>query len=96
MDKLRHRTDADGSSSSTNLLQTLLKVENECGRTAFLIACSKADHALVELLVDSEAELQAVDHSGNTATILLASSSPEMDEIVPSIELSPTIFKVCR
>lgn len=77
-----------GSTLSSNLLEA----KDHSGATALLIACKDKDYAMIELLVDSGADVKAVDQNGNTA-ILLSASSPDPDEI-PTNEISPAIFKV--
>lgn len=61
--------------------------------TAFAIACLKKDPALIELLVNSRANIKACDQQeGNTGILLLAISQAE--EVIPTQEFSPAIFKV--
>ena len=74
------------------LLGKLLEAKNENGETSLLIACRNKNFALVELLVESGADVKAVDKDGNTA-ILLAAFSTAPDDI-PHKENSPSIFKV--
>ncbi len=76
------------------LLKKLLEVKDDKGATALLIACHNKDYSLVELLVESGADVRATDLNGNSA-ILLAASGPAPDHI-PSKELSPAIFKVFK
>ena len=76
------------------LLKRLLEAKDDNGATALLIACHNKDYSLVELLVESGADVKATDLNGNTA-ILLAASGPAPDHI-PSKELSPAIFKVFK
>lgn len=74
------------------LLKKLLESKDEIGSTALLIASKNKDYAMVELLVDSGADVKSVDRTGHTAILMAAlSSAPEE---TPSKELSPAIFKV--
>lgn len=75
-----------------SLLARLLEMKDDSGKTALLIACQKKDSSLIELLVQAGADINAIDHDGNSA-VLLAASSLEKDTI-PSKDLSPFIFKV--
>lgn len=70
----------------------LLGARNRSGSTALLIASNNKDYAMVELLVESGADVQAADRDGNTVIHLVA-SSPAPDKI-PHEEDSPAVFKV--
>ena len=76
----------DGSLLSSKLLEA----KNEYGTTSLLIACLNRDYAVIELLVESGADVKAVDPDGNTS-ILLSAYSPVTEEI-PTQEFSPAIF----
>ncbi len=78
--------------SSLNLTSQLLEQKNETGKTALLMACQKKNFALIELLVNAGADVNAVDQDGNTA-ILLVACCPFKDAI-PCKDVSPAIFKV--
>ena len=69
-----------------------LEARNESGKTAFLIASQKKDCALIELLVEAGADVNAADQDGNSA-ILLAAYCPFKD-VIPPKDVSPAIFKV--
>ena len=77
------------------LLEKLLEARDESGMTALLIASQVQDYAIVELLVEAGADVNATDKHGNTAIILVASSQDENSSI-PSKERSPTIYRVCK
>ena len=79
---------ADGSTLSGNLIEA----KNDSGTTALLMASFNKDYPMVELLVDSGADVKSVDQDGNTAIFHTISSSSQ-DEI-PTKETSPAIFKV--
>jgi len=72
--------------------EKLIDVPRLDGRTALLLACQKKNCAAIELLVESGADIMAVDNEGNTALILVA-SSPDEDQI-PTKELSPILYEV--
>ncbi len=88
MDSSKNKVLPDGSS----LLKKLLEVKNELGMTALLIACQFKNHALIELLVQAGADLNAVDHKCQTAILLVAISSAA--EEITTMDLAPAIFKV--
>ncbi len=81
------------TSDKLSLLGKLLEARNESGMTALLISCQCQDYAIVELLVEAGADVNATDQYGNTATILAASSQDKKMPI-PAKELSPTICQV--
>ena len=84
----------DKSSSAPDdiLLSRLLEAKNESGKTAFLIASQKKDCALIELLVEAGADVNAADQEGNTAILLMAYCP--IKDVTPSKTISPAIFKV--
>lgn len=79
----------DGSS----LLTKLLEMPNGSGMTAFAIACHHKDPALIELLVNSGANIKACDQQEGSTGILLVATS-QVEEVIPTKELSPAIFEV--
>ena len=79
----------------SNLGSSLLEIQNKHGHSALLIACHQKNYAVVELLVEAGANIQAVDFDGNTALILAVSFAYEaVVQSVPLQELSPSIFQV--
>lgn len=88
VDRSKNKILSDGWS----LLKKLLQVKNELGMTALFIACELKNHALIELLVESGADLNTLDLKGNTVILLAAISSAA--EEIPTMDLSPAIFRV--
>jgi len=88
VDNSKNKVLPDGSS----LLKKLLEVKNESGMTALLIACQLKNHALIELLVEAGADLNAVNLKCQTAILLVAISSAA--EEITTMDLAPAIFKV--
>ncbi len=72
--------------------QKLLEAKDKSGLTALLISCREKDHSTIELLVESGADVQAVDVDGNTALMLASASLVE--DTIPAENSSPNIFKV--
>ena len=79
-------------SSSLSRLKKLLETADKSGKTPFLYSCSYKNCAAIELLAEAGADLKGTDNDGNTAIILVASSSSE--DLIPSKEDSPENFKV--
>ena len=72
-----------------------LETKNEHGQTALLMACHQKNYAVIELLVEAGADLQAVPKVGNTALILAVSNAYyDVVQSIPLKELSPSIFQV--
>ena len=67
------------------------------GLTALILACYKLDYALIELLVDNGADVNAVDKDGDSPIILLAMRlrSANKKKLTPTKDKSPKIHKVC-
>ena len=61
--------------------------------TALLIACHKKDYATVDLLLEAGADVTAIDPIGDTA-LMFAAYSSEDENVVPTKEQAPSIFKV--
>ena len=67
---------------------------NGSGMTALAIACHQKNAALIELLVNSGANTKARDEQDENTGILLVASSFQAEEIIPTQDVSPGIFKV--
>ena len=80
------------SSAPQSPLARLLEAKDECGRTAFIIACQKMDYAVIELLIEAGADVKSVDQDKNTS--ILSAVTGAGNDAVPSKDLSPSIFKV--
>lgn len=78
--------------NGSSLLKNLLEVKNESNITALQIACKLKNPALIELLVEAGANCEVLDEENNTSILLAASSSAE--DMAPTQELCPSIFKV--
>ncbi len=77
------------------ILKQFLDSKNDSGLTSLLIACSLQDYALIELLVESGADVKATDADGNTAIIHLANSFSKKNEM-PYYERLPNLYMVCK
>ena len=80
-------------SSSPSRLEKFLETVDKFGDTPLLHSCFYKNCATNELLTEAGADLKRSDKEGNTAIILVASSSSN-DQQVPTKEDSPNLFKV--
>ena len=82
-------------SSSPSRLEKFLETVDKFGDTPLLHSCFYKNCATIELLTEAGADLKRSEKDGNTAIILVASSSSKSnDQQVPTIEDSPRLFKV--
>lgn len=80
-------------SDSTNL-KRLLEARNISGTTALMIAVNQKNFQLIELLIDTGADVKALDDNGDTALILAARNSSPKGFNTPNNLLSPFLVKV--
>ena len=75
---------------------SLIDVRNKNGQTPLMMACFKMNFALVELLAESGADVNAVDEDGDSPITMLALSvkSGKISKDAPTLEYCPKIHKV--
>lgn len=88
--------EADEMPSVTRRLEEILEAKGTGGMTALLIAVSKKDYVLIELLMDAGADMNVTDENGDTALIHAAKNKdPSFKYWIPPEDLlSPTLLKV--
>ena len=94
LDEFKFRDQYESNTAAgTSSLQTFLETTSNSGHTAVQLACWFQSCAIIELLVESKSNLEALDKEGNTA-IMIAASRPIVIMEIPTKEFSPSIFKV--
>ena len=81
------------ASDPTNL-KRLLEARNISGTTALMIAVDQKNFQLIELLIDTGADVKALNENGDTALILAATNSSPKGFNPPKNLLSPFLVKV--
>lgn len=82
-------------SSSPTRLEKFLETVDKFGETPLLYSCFYKNCATIELLTEAGADLKRSDKEGNTAIILVASSTSN-DQQFPTKKDSPRLFKVYK
>ena len=80
--------------SNCHQFKRLLEAPTRTGDTALLVSCYLVDYAMIELLIDAEADMTSTNLEGNTAIHMLASKL--LKENIPCKELFPYMAQVYR